>query len=159
MEIVQDDLWLCDDCTIYAVNGDMSGIESERRERQVVEGVNELGPHLVPDFDSETDDGIEEFSRRPCDACGTRLGGGRHRFAVLGEETRENPASLSTTDILLGLGGLAAVGLVGYLVYKQQQASQAAAAAAALPVVQTNMNGGTGLPVASSSTTPPYIAQ
>ncbi len=91
MEIIQDDLWLCQDCTIYAVNGDTSGIESEKREKRVVEGVDELGPHLVPDFDSESGDGIEEFSWRQCDACGTTLGGDRHRFAVLGEMSQENP--------------------------------------------------------------------
>ncbi len=90
MEIIQDDLWLCQDCTIYAVNGDTSGIESEKREKRVVEGVDALGPHLVPDYDSETGDGIDEFSWRQCDACGTRLGGERTRFAVLGE-TREEP--------------------------------------------------------------------
>jgi hypothetical protein len=41
-------------------------------------------------------------------------------------ESRENPVflGLTGTDILLGLGGLAAVGIVGYLVYKQQQSTQ-----------------------------------
>jgi hypothetical protein len=40
--------------------------------------------------------------------------------------SRENPTflGLSGTDILLGLGGLAAVGIVSYLVYKQQQTAQ-----------------------------------
>jgi hypothetical protein len=122
MEIIQDDLWLCQDCLFYAVNGDTSGIDSEKHEKAVVEGVNALGPHLVPDFDSETGDGILEFSWRHCDACGTHLGGDRHRFAVLGEaqpategvmriggkrgkrrKSRENPTvmGLSGADILL----------------------------------------------------------
>jgi hypothetical protein len=87
MRVVQDDLWLCDDCTIYAVNGDTSGIPDED-EKRVVKGVNALGPHLVPDFDSETGEGMEEFSRTTCDGCGTRLAGGRHRFAILGPEKK-----------------------------------------------------------------------
>lgn len=40
--------------------------------------------------------------------------------------TKENPLSRSSTDLLLLVGGVAAVGLVGYLVWKQQQATQTA---------------------------------
>ncbi len=96
MKIVQDDLWLCDDCVMYAVNGDLTGIdysysgdEAEKRAKQVVRGVNALGPHLVPDFDSETGEGMEEFSRTTCAGCGTHLAGGRHRFAVFGPDTKK----------------------------------------------------------------------
>ncbi len=47
----------------------------------------------------------------------------------------ENPTimGLSGTDVLLFLGGAAAVGLVGYLVYKQQQAAQSQANALTSP--------------------------
>jgi hypothetical protein len=155
MKVIRDDLWLCDDCLFYAVNGDTSGIDDPNRERDVIEGVNALGPHLVPDFDSaedaDEDNGIREFSYRPCDACGTRLGGGRHRFAVLGEEkprkrrgptpsnmrigSRKNP--ISDSNFLLALGGVAVVGTIGYLIWKSQQnaalAAQATAAAQAAP--------------------------
>lgn len=99
MKIVQDDLWLCDDCVMYAVNGDLTGIDyfysgdkADKRAKEVVQGVNALGPHLVPDFDSETGKGMEEFSRTTCDGCGTRLAGGRHRFAVLGPDTKKKRA-------------------------------------------------------------------
>ena len=95
MKVERDDLWLCDDCTLYAVNDDLSGIdyylsgkEAEKRRKEVTKGVHALGKHLVPDFDSETGDGIEEFSRTACDACGTRLAGGRHRFATLAPLSR-----------------------------------------------------------------------
>jgi hypothetical protein len=95
MRVVQDDLWLCDDCTIYTVNGDLTGIdysysgkEADVRAKQVVRGVDSLGPHLVPDFDSESDEGMEEFSRRSCDACDTHLHGRRHRFAILGPDKK-----------------------------------------------------------------------
>jgi hypothetical protein len=89
MQVVRDDLWLCVDCTVWACNGDASGIEGEDRVRAVQDGVAKLGPHLVPNFDSnadeDEDDGIREFSRCGCDACGSRLAGMMHRFAVLGE--------------------------------------------------------------------------
>jgi hypothetical protein len=42
--------------------------------------------------------------------------------------TKENPIGVSTADLLLFAGGIAAVGLVGYLVWKQQQAQQAGVA-------------------------------
>jgi hypothetical protein len=98
---VRDELALCDDCTIAAVNGDFTGLDyhyhsgldrfdrkvgpsADERMAEIVAGLEALGAGLVPDHDSETGDGIDEFSRRPCACCGTRLAGGRHRFAVLG---------------------------------------------------------------------------
>ena len=80
--VIRDDLWLCDDCALWAVNGDASGIDGERCAK-VQNGVARLGSGLVPDFDSETDDGVNEFSAAACDACGTPYAGTRHRFAVL----------------------------------------------------------------------------
>ena len=85
MKVVRDDLWLCDDCTIVAVNGDASGVESDARVAAIDAGLGALGPHLVPDFDSETGDGYEEFARHGCDCCASGLAGSFHRFAVLGE--------------------------------------------------------------------------
>jgi hypothetical protein len=91
MQVVRDDLWLCVDCLMVAVNGDDSGIEGDDRKRAVRTGVEMLGRHLVPDFDSETEDehgnihvGVREFSSTTCDCCGSHLAGSRHRFAVLG---------------------------------------------------------------------------
>lgn len=81
MEVVQDDIWLCVDCTMYAVNGDLP----EEREQECTEGVNAFGPHLVMDHDSETGEGHNDFSTRRCHACKSRLHGERWRFAVLGE--------------------------------------------------------------------------
>jgi hypothetical protein len=85
MQVVRDNLWLCDDCLFAAVNGDVTGIEAEDRVAVVWSGLESLGPDLVPDFDSETGDGVREFTTLPCGSCTTKLHGQRHRFAVLGE--------------------------------------------------------------------------
>jgi hypothetical protein len=84
--LVCDDLWFCDDCTMVAVNDDASGIESERRERAVRRGLSDLqkdGSYAVPNYDSETGEGEDEFSWSECDCCGTSLGGRRTRFSLL----------------------------------------------------------------------------
>lgn len=91
MIVIRDDLWLCVDCLMLACNGDASGIESDARVAECEAGLAELGPHLVPDFDSESGEGIRDFSWHGCDACGSRLGGPSHRFAVLGNEQLELP--------------------------------------------------------------------
>jgi hypothetical protein len=74
---------------IAAVNGDVTGIESEARVAEVWTGLEALGPHLVPDFDSETGKGYYQFYARRCDSCGTysaHCGGERWDFAILGED-------------------------------------------------------------------------
>lgn len=86
MQVIRDGILLCVDCLFAAVNGDVSGIESDERVLAVEAGLERLGPHLVPDFDSETNKGIDEYSVRPCDCCGTKLHGSRHEFAILGPE-------------------------------------------------------------------------
>lgn len=86
MKLINDDLWLCEDCTMAAVNDDYTGLdyayskeEAEARMEDIIEGLAEL-PGLVPM------DGEDEFSTRACDCCGTPLGGRRHRFGQLGKE-------------------------------------------------------------------------
>ncbi len=83
MKVVRDNLWLCTDCTLYAANGDLTGIDSDKRVKEVEKGVDRLGPHLVANFDDH--EGTDEFSWRPCAACRSKLGGARTRFAILGE--------------------------------------------------------------------------
>lgn len=87
MKVVQDDLWLCVDCTIAAVNGDYSGLgyglsEAEAAERMaaVHAGFKRLGPHLVCAGQEV------EFMRRGCDCCLDGLAGDKTEFAVLGVE-------------------------------------------------------------------------
>jgi hypothetical protein len=83
LKVIEDNLWLCSDCTQVACNGP-HGVQLEN-EKDTLDGLANLGPHLVPDFDSETGDGIEEFSRRICESCNTTLAGYKARFAQLGE--------------------------------------------------------------------------
>ncbi len=124
MEVIRDEIPLCSDCMIAAVNGDFSGLDyhygsdwtcqtctfqgtgrapdrcpsctSERddnhgprskadeRHAEIVAGLERLGAHLVPDFDSDTGKGHDEFSSRPCGCCGCKLHGERFDFAILG---------------------------------------------------------------------------
>lgn len=90
-KVVHDDLWFCDDCLFANVNGDFSGLDyhygngADARQAKIVAGMDYLSRagHIVPDFDSETNEGIHEFSRVRCDCCRTPLAGLRHRFAIL----------------------------------------------------------------------------
>lgn len=79
------DVWFCDDCTIAEANGDYSGMSDERAlevSKAFESRASEPGfAHFSANFDSETNEGIREFSRSPCFVCDSRLGGGRHRFA------------------------------------------------------------------------------
>lgn len=92
MRVIEDDIWLCSDCLIPAVNDDYSGLdyyysepESTQHMRTIQAGLTRLGPHLVPAFDSETGEGIKEFSRTTCACCNTGFAGTRYEFAILGE--------------------------------------------------------------------------
>ena len=94
MVIIQDDLWLCVDCTILECNGDASGFDSEERLEECQEGIAALatdGAHLSSNWDSETGEGIYEFSSCGCDACGSPLAGTMHRFALIAPEQLELP--------------------------------------------------------------------
>lgn len=103
MQILRDNLWLCVDCSIVAVNGDYSSFdyhysdETERNAKiaKVNAGLERLGRHLVPNFDSETGEGHDTFSTHTCDCCGGYWAGEWHRFAILGPEderiTRDAP--------------------------------------------------------------------
>ena len=85
MQVIQDDLWFCVDCVMVAVNGDYSGIDDDARVAAIDAGLERLGPNVVPDFDSDTGEGHQEFSGCGCACCGSPLAGEMHRFAVLGE--------------------------------------------------------------------------
>lgn len=87
MKVERDGLWFCETCLFVAIYG---GVDSATPEQLAAseKGLAEFGPNVVPDFDSETGDGIREFSWAGCDCCESELGGSLHRFAVLGIEIR-----------------------------------------------------------------------
>ena len=88
MKVIIENLALCTDCTMAAVNDDYSGLdyhyteeESATRYEEITDGLKKLGIGLCYDSSQEDD----EFSHRTCDCCGTRLAGRRCFFIVLGE--------------------------------------------------------------------------
>lgn len=85
MKVIQEDIWLCEDCTIAAVNDDFTGFSSEEQVKKTKRGLSKLGSYLVPDFNSENNEGIKEFSNLSCSCCNSHLAGSRHRFAILGQ--------------------------------------------------------------------------
>lgn len=86
MRVVQDDLRLCQCCMIAACNGDGCQCGGQPDHNDAIDaGLRRLGPHLVPAFASEAQEGIWEFTNYPCDCCCTRLAGERYSFAILGE--------------------------------------------------------------------------
>jgi len=87
MKVIIENLALCTDCTMAAVNDDYTSLdyhysqeESETRMQEITAGLAKLGPGLCYDGSQEDD----EFSARQCDCCGTRLAGQRSFFCVLG---------------------------------------------------------------------------
>jgi hypothetical protein len=85
-------IMVCTDCLVWHANGDTTGIDDEEREREVRAqvGIPEnyhvaVGHlHTVEDCGQDVVDGVADcpyeeatFSWKPCDACGTRLGGDR----------------------------------------------------------------------------------
>lgn len=89
---IEHELWLCQDCMIAEVNGDLSSLDDERAE-EVQQGIEQLVERVGPLSSNFSEgEGELEFSRMRCDACGTTLAGGRYRFASFGKEhtTRES---------------------------------------------------------------------
>jgi hypothetical protein len=93
VKVLQDDLWFCYDCYTIVETGDASSFDYYLSPSEAADRVKEIERelllfekegHLVSDNDSETGEGIEEFSRRVCDCCGTGLAGRRYRMALLG---------------------------------------------------------------------------
>ncbi len=89
MRIIRDNLFLCSDCSAVSCNGPRGLDIPEDRLAEIQSGLASLGPHLVPDFDSETGDGLQEFSSLSCDSCKEWRAGYRARFAILGDDTSE----------------------------------------------------------------------
>lgn len=85
MEQEYVDIWLCEECMFFEVNGELP--EDDDRAKEIEEGLAKLG-RVSSNFGSSEDeeDGYREFSWSPCDCCHTPLGGSRYRFALWLEE-------------------------------------------------------------------------
>jgi hypothetical protein len=90
MRIIRHNLWLCHDCHFAAAGVDET-IVDQGQAKATEDGLIALGPDLVPDHDSETGAGCNEFSSYRCDCCASRLSGSRHRYAVLGPDAAPEP--------------------------------------------------------------------
>ena len=86
MEIVTD-LWVCADCCMFHANGP-DDLDAETVERIVAGCEREAkaggrwaldGPREGEHEEADTN----PFSWRPCACCGSKLGGSRHRAAVI----------------------------------------------------------------------------
>jgi hypothetical protein len=83
---VQREFWLCECCTLAAVNGDPC--QCDEHDKDVTRGLDRLSEFgcLSPNWDPETGVGIEEFSESGCDCCEENAdkGGSLHLFVTLG---------------------------------------------------------------------------
>lgn len=102
MKVINDNLWLCTDCTIAAVNNDISNLSPERANR-IDDGLKRLGPNLTPSFDQElfddsahdTDAMVEfgiAYSRLTCSCCRESYFGDHHRFSLIDPDAPNEPS-------------------------------------------------------------------
>lgn len=81
-------VWVCVDCYFahhygwHEHDGQWFAEESDTPcDREPLKLLESCG-NITDNTDSETGEGINEFSWRSCDGCGSGLGGGRHRLTV-----------------------------------------------------------------------------
>lgn len=86
MRIIEEDLWFCADCMLYAVNHDLSGLdyymspeESEKRAKGIKEGFRKMNGYPVMTGEEH------DFSAMPCACCGETLRGTRFIFNLIGK--------------------------------------------------------------------------
>lgn len=83
------DIWVCVDCYWIHHYGDISPDYRDRdntdeRNDECLAAYMKLGgnQYVTDNTDSETGEGIDEFSWSPCQCCRSHLGGNRYRLAV-----------------------------------------------------------------------------
>lgn len=88
-----ENLMLCDDCHIYHGTGDASFLSYQygnddtaidARLNEIADGLTRLGEEHNNMFFQNVDVEPEEFSRQPCDCCGSNLAGGRIHYSAIG---------------------------------------------------------------------------
>jgi hypothetical protein len=92
------DVWVCTDCYFahhYGPYQDENGVwfsnfnsdtPSDREPLSRIVGAT----YVADNTDSETGDGVDEFSWSTCDGCGSTLGGSRYRLAVWFDNDNDN---------------------------------------------------------------------
>ena len=82
------DIWVCTDCYFahhygwHEHEGKWYAGESDSPADREPLGLVDDGLQLADNTDSETGDGIDDFSWSSCSGCGSTLGGSRYRLAV-----------------------------------------------------------------------------
>jgi len=84
------DIYVCVDCYFThhygAVEHDgrwYAGESDTPCDREPLSRLADWDADIADNTDSETGDGIDEFSWRSCEGCGSTLGGSRYRLAIL----------------------------------------------------------------------------
>lgn len=85
--LIDDDVWLCDDCMFAHCNGDSP--EDATRDAEVTAGFERIAAEGLDLALNDGPDGLgqDDFSWSPCRCCRSRLGGARTRFALFTVET------------------------------------------------------------------------
>lgn len=88
-------VWVCTDCYFAHHHGAeqrngkwYAGETLEPAEREPLAYLLDEGVELADNTDSETGEGMREFSWSQCDGCGSTLGGSRYRLAVFNETSK-----------------------------------------------------------------------
>lgn len=86
-------LMLCDDCHGYHNTGDATFLSYQygqddtaidARLNEITNGLTKLAEENNNMFFQNVDESPEEFSRQPCDSCGTSLAGQRIHYTAIG---------------------------------------------------------------------------
>lgn len=84
--IIDEDYRVCADCYHVITNGDYTYLDyhynekdAAKRVKEINKGIANAGGHICAG-DSDKDD---EFAKRPCDCCGSKLHGARYHCVVL----------------------------------------------------------------------------
>lgn len=84
VEMKADDLRFCYDCMYVAVNGQFLPDTPDDKIDRIKSGLESFDGHIANNHNSETKEGIWNFSNVKCDCCGTRQAGKRYRFSLFG---------------------------------------------------------------------------
>jgi hypothetical protein len=88
-----ENLMLCGDCHLIHGTGDASflsyqygndDVAVDARLNEITEGLTKLAEEHNRMFFQNVDELTEEFSKQPCDSCGTNLAGQRIHYTAVG---------------------------------------------------------------------------